>query len=320
MHMLLTTPEHHTTLVDGVLGLDPVKNAKEIELIVKTAQLVAAAIPPWPTFRGIAHIVGTSPSGKVTVYVDPILGAPGLASAQDLLANADAIVAKNDMIFGTTGGAVNVLIWALGGKKNGQGGAVHMACNYTEGQNIEVDFDDGSPLAGIPVRPSPSARIHALFEAELSECSMGSFLCGVSTGEALSRWCAIHVAGNVLQDFASAPLWEAFNSVGFQFNFVDATDHTDRNICSYGCGMTFLSWLQSKVNGGLGIPLSKIAPAMVKLTDAGTLADLYAVLTGKPKTSAWPDFQVAIKAAGPVTVLRTRYDDPFNALGAPMIA
>jgi hypothetical protein len=321
MHMLLTTPAHQLALLDGILGLDEVKNAKEIDLIRKTAQLVADAIPSWPTYRGVAHLVGTSPSGKVTVYVEPKLGAPGFASAQGLIANADAIVAKNDMIFGTPGGAVNVLIWTLGGRTNGQGGALHMACNYTDGQNIELDFDDGSPLPSIPIRPSPAARIHALFEAELSECSMQNFLCGVSTGEALSRWCAMAVAGNVLTDFASANIFLGFSTV-FGLNFVDVTDHTDRNQCSYGCGMAFLSWLQSKTTGGLGIPLIKIAPAMVKLADAGTLADLYAVLTGKPKASAWPDFQAAIKAAGGAAGLINKklYDDPFNALGSPMIA
>jgi len=33
-------------------------------------------------------------------------------------------------------------------------------------------------------------------------CSMGGNLCGVSTGEALSRWCAVVVGNNALADFA----------------------------------------------------------------------------------------------------------------------
>ena len=32
-------------------------------------------------------------------------------------------------------------------------------------------------------------------------CSMGGNLCGVSTGEALSRWCAVVVGNNALADF-----------------------------------------------------------------------------------------------------------------------
>ena len=31
-------------------------------------------LPQWPSYTGNAQLVGTSPSGKVTVYVDPTLG------------------------------------------------------------------------------------------------------------------------------------------------------------------------------------------------------------------------------------------------------
>ena len=33
----------------------------------------ASAPPQWPSYTGNAQLVGTSPSGKVTVYVDPTL-------------------------------------------------------------------------------------------------------------------------------------------------------------------------------------------------------------------------------------------------------
>jgi hypothetical protein len=55
-----------------------------------------------------------------------------------------------------------------------------------------------------------SVRVSALFEAELSEYSMGGNLCGVSTGEALSRSCAAVIGGNSLADFAKCG--EATNS------------------------------------------------------------------------------------------------------------
>jgi hypothetical protein len=47
---------------------------------------------------------------------------------------------------------------------------------------------------------------------------------------------------------------------------------------------------------------------MVALGDSGTLAALYAQLTGDAATNAWPKFQAAVQALpGGVTS-----DDPFN--------
>src|SRR5208283_1367536 len=105
-------------------------------------------------------------------------------------------VADNDAIFGTSGEPVSVIVFALGGQTDGTGGADHNACNYTTGGAIEVCASYGN-----------AARESALFEAELSECSMGGNLCGQSTGEALSRWCAAEIGNNALADFASAPAW-----------------------------------------------------------------------------------------------------------------
>jgi hypothetical protein len=89
-----------------------------------------------------------------------------------------------------------VIVFALGGQTDGTGGADHLGCDFQTGAAIEVCAAFGN-----------SARVSALFEAELSECSMGGNLCGVSTGEALSRWCAAVVGGNALSDFATAPRW-----------------------------------------------------------------------------------------------------------------
>src|SRR6202790_4971262 len=123
-------------------------------------------------------------------------GPPALQNAQDLVNDADRVADANDAIFGTTGGTVSVIIFALGGATDGTGGADHMGCDYTTGNAIEVCASFGN-----------SARVSALFEAELSECSMGGNLCGVSTGEALSRWCAAVIGNNALSDFTTAPQW-----------------------------------------------------------------------------------------------------------------
>ncbi len=245
--------------------------------------------PPWPSFQGTSQFVGASPSGRVTVYVDPTLGAPGLKNAQDLVASGDGIVNANDAIFGTTGGAVSVILYALGGATDGTGGADHGGCDYSTGNAIEVCASFGN-----------SARVSALFEAELSECSMGGNLCGVSTGEALSRWCAAKVGNNALSDFATAPTWAQDGMP----DYVDKTDPTDQGADSTGCGMAFLSWLMSE-----GYALEQIAPAMVALGAKGTLAQLYAKLTLQPAGGAWSNFQAAVRAL-PNGVTS---DDPFGA-------
>jgi hypothetical protein len=248
------------------------------------------AAPRWPSFRGRSQFVGTSPTGRVTVFVDPKLGAPGLKNAHDLVQDADRVMAANDAIFGSTGGPVNVVVFALGGNTDGTGGADHMGCDFQTGAEIEVCASFGSP-----------ARVSALFEAELSECSMNGNLCGFSTGEALSRWCAAEVSNNALSDFASAPQWAQDGMP----DFITQTDPTDGNIDSTGCGMAFISYLISQ-----GFGLDQIAQQMVALGDAGTFAQLYAKLTGQPASAALPAFQAAIQAL-PDGI---NDDDPF--LGA----
>jgi hypothetical protein len=134
---------------------------------------------------------------------------------------------------------------------------------------------------------------------------MGGNLCGVSTGEALSRWCAATVSNNALSDFATAPTWAQSGMP----DFVNQTEQTDRNAVSTGCGMAFLSWLISR-----GDNLNMIAPAMVSLGNAGTLAQLYANLTGDAASNAWPAFMAAVQALPGGTITT---DDPFGSVSAP---
>ena len=252
----------------------------------------ASGAPKWPSFTGVSQLVGTSPSGRVTVYVDPSLGAQGAQNAQDLLNDADRVVAANDALFASTGGPVSVIVFALGGATDGTGGADHMGCDYVTGAAIEVCASFGQ-----------SERVSGLFEAELSECSMGGNLCGENTGEALSRWCASVISSNALADFATAPTWAQDGMP----DYVDQTDPTDQDADSIGCGMAFLSWLMSQ-----GYALSAIAQAMAQLGDSGTLAQLYAQLTSDSASNAWPNFQAAAQALPQIST-----DDPFGAGGQP---
>ena len=50
-----------------------------------------------------------------------------------------------------------------------------------------------------------------------------------------------------------------------------------------------------------------IAPAMVSLGDSGTLAQLYASLTGDDPSNAWPNFMAAVQSLPEITS-----DDPFG--------
>jgi hypothetical protein len=255
----------------------------------RVARAPGATKPAWPSFTGTAQLVGTSTSG-VSVYVDPSLGAPGLQNANDLLAGADGVVQKNNAIFAIAGGPVSVIVFALNGPTDGTGGADHGGCDFTTGNAIEVDAAFGD-----------ANRVLALFEAELSECAMNGQLCGLSTGEALSRWCAAAVSANALADFATAPQWAQDGMA----NWVEQTEQTDGDADSTGCGMAFLSWLLSQ-NHSLG----QIAQAMVGLGDSGTLAALYAQLTQNAASSAWPAFSAAVQAL-PNGVTS---DDPFNGM------
>jgi hypothetical protein len=148
----------------------------------RAVKRAAPAAPQWPSYTGVSQFVGTSPSGRVNVFVDPSLGAPAAQNASDLVNDADRVCDANDALFGTTGGPVSVIVFALNNATDGTGGADHMGCDYTSGAAIEVCAAFGQ-----------SQRVSALFEAELSECSMGGNLCGQSTGEALSRWCAAQI-------------------------------------------------------------------------------------------------------------------------------
>jgi hypothetical protein len=251
----------------------------------------ATPAPQWPSFKGTSQYVGTSPVAMTAIYVDPSLGAPALENAKELLADADRVVSANNAIFGAPGEPVNVIIFALDGQTDGTGGADHNTCDYKDGGDIEVCASYGN-----------GARVSALFEAELSECSMGGNLCGQNTGEALSRWCAAVVSNNALADFATAPQWAQKGMP----DFVNKSDNTDQNATSTGCGMAFLSWIQK-----LGFPLNKIAPAMVKLGTAATFADLYVALTAGLKSDAWSKFLAAAKALPKIV-----NDDPFGQSSA----
>jgi hypothetical protein len=111
-----------------------------------------APTPQWPSYTGVSNYVGTSPTTQVAVYVDPSLGDLALQNGKHLVGDADRVVKANNSIFGTPSEPVNVIIFALGGKTDGTGGADHNTCDFTNGGNIEVCASFGN-----------STRVSALF-------------------------------------------------------------------------------------------------------------------------------------------------------------
>jgi hypothetical protein len=131
-----------------------------------------------------------------------------------------------------------------------------------------------------------------------------SWIENYSTGEALSTICEaeLHPEGYYPPSPVGAPritqwlnLPEIARSGGpiprvtWRPNWVDATENTDSNPFSYGCGILFINYMRFQLN----IPLSDI------ITKAGaTLAQTYQNITGR--TDGWNAFNQLMEAYFPV--------------------
>jgi hypothetical protein len=225
--------------------------------------------------------VGATSDGRVTVYYDPSLGQPGLTQAQNLLASGSRIFAACASYFGITGSPVSVVIAPLSGNNDGSGGAYHYGCDFASGGVVYVDAAFGN-----------DALETGLFVAELTECFMGAqakgWDCGGSHGEALSRFLAeLQSAGptGALAEFATGPAWYQAGKP----DWIDATEATDQDDVSIGCGVVYLYWMVSR-----GFTAAQITQA-----GGATLADNYKSLTGK--ATAWSDFSAAVATLPGVT-------------------
>ena len=231
-----------------------------------------------PAFDYPAQRVGTTPNGIVSVYYDPSLGQPGATLAQQVLLAIGGAYANCQGMFNVRGKPVNVVIAALNGETDGSGGAYHYGCDFSSGGDIYCDAALGDPALTI-----------GLFTAELAECFMGlqnrGWNCGASNGEALSRFLAEQTSNGpagVLAGYESAPQWDAAGRP----DWIDATEPTDQDLVSVGCGVVYLYWMLSK-----GYTAAQITQAGCP---DGTLSSNYAALTGA--ASAWSAFQTALAA------------------------
>jgi hypothetical protein len=256
---------------------NPQKRAAAFGRYQANRLLIAQAAPP-TGFDYPVQLVGTTPDGNVTVYYDPMLGLPAATVAQQVLNSAAQTYASSQAFFNVPGQPVNVIFAALNGATDGTGGAYHYGCNFNPGGDLYCDVAYGNPQLST-----------GLVVAELTECFMGAqnkgWDCGASNGEALSRVLAELLSGGArgaLAAFASGPVWDQAGRP----DWIDATEPTDQDLISTGCGVVYLYWMISK-----GLTAAQITQAGCPL---GTLASNYSALTGS--ATAWADFIGAVNA------------------------
>jgi hypothetical protein len=221
---------------------------------------------------------GATADGMVTVYYDPSLGAHGKTLAHEVLGASTKMFADCQRFFAMPGRPVNVVLAALEGRTDGSAGAYHYGCTFHKGGTLYCDVAFGN----LP-------RTIGLIVAELTESFMGAqakgWDCGGSNGEALSRVLAQALSGGpdgALAEYATGPAWDQSG----QPNWIDATEPTDQDAASTGCGVLYLYWMLSK-----GFTLDQLTQAGCP---DGTLASNYQALTGA--ATAWSDFSAAVKA------------------------
>jgi hypothetical protein len=257
------------------LVLDPQKRAQAFGHYHASLRKKLAVGAP-VAFDFPTQLVGTTPDGNVTLFYDPSLGQPGAELAREILTTVAKTYAECQTFFNIPGQPIKVIIAAVNSATDGSGGAYHYGCNFSSGADLYCDAAFGKPTL-----------TSGLIVAELTECFMGlqnkGWDCGGSNGEALSRFLAQQTSGGpdgALAEFATGSLWYRAG----QPDWIDATDPTDQDMVSTGCGVVYLYWMQSR-----GFTPAQITQAGCS---DGTLRSNYAALTGR--AGAWADFEAAL--------------------------
>jgi hypothetical protein len=241
-----------------------------------------AAVRVAGQFRVPTEQVGSTSDGRVNVYYDPSLEQDGLDVANAILPKLDKLFADNDLMFGVTGKTGNIIIAAQHGRTDGLGGAVHGAGGFNDDSPEASDWYEDVAFG------NPDLTF-GLVQAEVSESYMElqalGWDAGGSNGEALSRFLAEQVTGGpqgAVRAYSTGQFWAQANFP----NWIDATENTDTDGVSTGCGVVYLYWMLSQ-----GFTPTELVQAACP---DGTLASNYKALTGK--ATAWADFKATVDA------------------------
>lgn len=241
-------------------------------------------------------------TANVIVLVATSLGAPGLATAQAVLAAAEDDFQRVQALFGATAKLppCTVIVAPLSGTHDGTGGAYHYGCADT---TLYCDCDFQRP-----------ERTRALFAAELSEVGQAvqaaGWDCGAAHGEGLSRVHAEVLFPGALDDYETASTWLD----GSRPNAVDISVASDQDPEANGCAVLFLHWLHA-----LGYGYDQITQAA-----AATLAGVYGRLQGQAflatagPQAAWVGFSAAVESHWPAGIPSgVTTDDPWAGVPGP---
>ncbi|HEU4671787.1 MAG TPA: hypothetical protein VFS32_02700 [Candidatus Limnocylindrales bacterium] len=156
---------------------------------------------------------------------------------------------------------------------------VHVSNSGGGGSNRGWGDDESSVIGVNGTKPFPNRDEYArfVFVAELAEILMDftgyGWNRGASNGEALSIFLATSLHGGAYYRTVSGPRVNQWLNANPRPDWIDATEGTDQNQVSYGCGLLFLYWLQGQL---------RYTTRQIVTKPSGTLAQVHAALTGQP--------------------------------------
>jgi len=204
-------------------------------------QTLVAAAERGPQRGGAFDFAATlhGSTAHFVVYYETALGSAGAQVASEVLGKVEADYARLSGLFGgvTVPQPFNVVIAAIGGMRDGTGGAYHKAC------------DDQTVYVNIKLEPRIDSDRSSFFVVtqvvDVLAAARGRHGdCGTSYGSALKRVLAAEFYPKEGTEFATAPHW--LDSA--RADYVSVNEQTDLNPQATGCSVLFLNYLHSQLN------------------------------------------------------------------------
>jgi hypothetical protein len=173
------------------------------------------------------------------IYYQTELGSDGAEVAEQVAGKVEADYARLSELFGgvTLTQPFNVVIAALGGTRDGLGGAYHYGC------------DDQTLYVAVKLKPqidSDRSNFFVVTQAvDVFAAAQGNHAeCGTSYGSALKRVLAAELYPNeIITEYLTGPSW--LNSA--RPDYVSVNERTNSNNESIGCAVLFLNYLHSQL-------------------------------------------------------------------------